>query len=131
MAFSTDLYYLMNNDASINAWCTGGIHYEHLPENFEITNTWIVYSFNKVSQQNCLNSNNSFTTYNIVIKIVAQDTLRLELINDYVVDYLNGKSYQGFQDIVFTGDDHTLDLDKNIYMNSLNFTATYIRNSYI
>ena len=131
MSFSTDLYYLMHNDASLNAWCNGGIHYEHLPENFEITNNWIVYSFNKVTQANCLNSPHSFTTYSIVIKIVATDTLQLELINDYTVHYLNGKSYGGFEDIVFTGDDHTLDLDKNLYMNSLSFTAQYIRTSYV
>lgn len=116
----------MNNDASLNAWCDGGIHYENLPENFELTKDWIVYSFNKINQGSCLNSAPMYIEYALIVKIVARDTVKLETVNDYVMEYLDGKEYLGIQDILFTGDSHTLDLDKNIYMNTLNFNALYV-----
>lgn len=126
MSFSRDIAYLMNNDASLNAWCDGGIHYENLPENFELTKDWIVYSFNKINQGSCLNSAPMYIEYALIVKIVARDTVKLETVNDYVMEYLDGKEYLGIQDILFTGDSHTLDLDKNIYMNTLNFNALYV-----
>lgn len=126
MSFATDLAYLMTNDSSLNSWCDGGIHYENLPENFEITKDWIVYSFNKTGQNSCLDSQASFTEYAVIVKIVGNDTVEVETVNDYLVEYLNGNSYNGIQDIIFTGDIHTLDLDKNIYMNTLNFNALYV-----
>ena len=126
MSFSVDLNYLMTNDPSINEWCDGGIQYENLPENFELTKDWIVYSFNKTNQGSCLNSSRAYTEYAIVIKIVSQDTFKLETMNDYLIEYLDGQTYNGIADILFTGDSHTLDLDKNIYMNTLNFNALYV-----
>lgn len=126
MSFATDLQDVMTNDSSINAYCEGGIHYENLPENFEITKDWIVYSFNKDAQQSCLGSTQPFTKYNIAIKIVATDTIELEKINDRLVTYLNGKTYSGIQDILFVGDQHSMDLDKSIYMNTLQFDAIYV-----
>lgn len=116
----------MTNDVSLSAWCDGGIHYENLPENFEITKDWIVYSFNKTSQNSCLDSTPSFFEYSLIVKIVARDTVKLETVNDYLIEYLDGNSYNGIQDILFTGDVHTLDLDKNIYMNTLNFNVLYV-----
>jgi hypothetical protein len=115
----------MSIDNSLNAYCTGGIYYENLPENFELGNNWIVYSFSKISQENCLGNTDTFTRYMIYLKIVTTDTLTLETINDYVVNYLNSSIYGNIQDIVFVGDNHTIDLDKNIYMNTLNFDCIY------
>ena len=99
MSFATDLNTIMHNDASLNALCHGGIHYENLPENWEINKDWIVYSFNKNSQESCIGSSEAFTRYTILLKIVANDTLTLETINDLTVNYLNGISYGNIQDI--------------------------------
>jgi len=126
MSFATDLNYIMHNDSSLNSYCTGGIHYENLPENFELVRDWIVYSFNKYLQENCLDQKEAFTRYSIQLKIVANDTIQLETINDHTVDYLNNTIYGGIQDLMFTGDNHTVDLEKNIYMNTLQFDAIYV-----
>ena len=126
MSFSTDIKHVMTNDPSLNAWCTGGIYFENLPENFELTKYWIVYSFNKVSQTNCLDSNAAFTQYVITLKIIGTDTIQVESINDKIVNYLNGIEYNGIKDILFVGDNHTLDLEKNIYMNTLTFNSLFV-----
>lgn len=125
MSFSTDIMYIMNNDASINSYVDGDILYENLPENFELTKNWIVYSFNKTNQFSCLGSNAAITEYNLIIKVVATDTLELETISDRLVAYLNGNEYNQIRDLVFVGDNHTLDLDKKVYMNTLNFNCLY------
>ncbi len=125
MAFSTDIYHLMTNDSSINSWIDGGIHYENLPENWDITQNWVVYSFNKTAQESCLGSNTAFMRYALLVKVIAHDTVTLETISDRTVSYLNGQSHNGIMDIRFLNDSHSLDLDKNIYMNTMNFEALY------
>ena len=126
MSFSTDLNYVMTNDSSLLSYCDGGILYENLPENFEITKDWIVYSFNKVSQKDCLFSKSAYTEYNIFVEIVSTDTYKVEVINDYIVKYLNNTTYNGIHDISFIGDSHASDLDRNLYINTLNFNALYL-----
>jgi hypothetical protein len=125
MSFSTDLNYLMTNDPSTSAYCTGGIHYENLPDNFQITKDWIVYSFNKSSEAFCMGSKGAYMEYTIYVKVVAGDTLNLETISDRLVDYLNGNEYGEIGDLLFQSDNHTSDLEKGIYMNTLTFTAFY------
>jgi hypothetical protein len=125
MSFSRDLKYLMNADSSTTAYATGGIHYENLPENFELSKNWIVYSFNKNSLTSCLSGSSLFTTYNIIVKVVTTDTITLENMSDRLVTYLHSSFYGGIQDIIFQNDNHSMDLDKNIYMNTLQFTSIY------
>jgi len=125
MSFSTDIKYIMDNDTSINTMIDGDILYENLPENFEITKNWIVYSFNKTNQISCLGSSAAITEYNLVVKVVGHDTLEVETISDRLVIYLNGNEYNQIRDIVFVGDNHSLDLEKKIYMNTLNFNCLY------
>ena len=125
MSFSTDLQYLMNNDASLNSYIDGGIHCENLPENFELVKNWIVYSFNKTGQQTCMSGGTAIMQYRLTVKIVATDTLELETMSDLLVQYLNGMTYGNIADILFVGDNHTLDLDKRIYMNTLDFDCLY------
>lgn len=126
MSYGSDLYTLINADSSLNSWCDGGIYYENLPDNFDLTKIWLAYSFNKAEQTNCLNGGSAFTTYNITIKIVSYDSDMLETISDYLVDYLNGSNQGNIMDVWFTGDNHTIDLEKGVYMNSLDFESFYV-----
>lgn len=126
MSFSTDLYYLMSTDTSLNSYCENGIHYKNLPENFELTKNWVVYSFNKISQLSCLESVILAINYNIFVDIISNSTEDLETISDYLVNYLNGKTYNKISYIIFIEDNHSLDLEKQLYKNSLIFEAIYI-----
>jgi hypothetical protein len=125
MSYARDLKYIMTNDGSLNSYCPSRIHFENLPDNFELIQSWIVYSFNKSLQQNCLDGK-AFTQYNIVVKIIATDTIVLETISDRAVEYLNRNYYGGIQDIVFTGDNHAMDLEKKVYTNTLQFDSWYV-----
>lgn len=125
MSFATDVNTLMQ-DASLVAYCDGGVYYENLPDNFDLTENWLAYSFRKTEQVNCLDSKNVYTQYTLTCKIVAFDTKTLEDISDYLVDYLNGKTQGDIADIWFTGDNHTIDLEKQIYMNSCDFDSFYV-----
>jgi hypothetical protein len=126
MSFGTDLNTIMNADTSINTWCDGGIFFENLPDNFDLAKTWLGYSFRKNSQTDCLNSRGLFTTYGISVKIISTDTHQLETISDYVASYLNGKKYGDIYDIWLVNDSHGMDLEKGIYMNSLEFQGNYV-----
>ena len=125
MPFSTDIKTIMTGDSSVNAWCTGGIHYENLPENWQLTKTWLVYSFNVNDEERCMSGSAYITNYNVVVKIVTTDTVLLERISDRLRDVLRGATSGNIRDMYFVTDDHTMDLEKRIYMNTLNFVALY------
>jgi len=126
MSYGRDLYNLMTSDTSLNVYFDGGIYFENLPDNFDLTKSWMVYSFRKSSQNNCLNAKNAYTTYQIEAKVVSPDTDTSETISDRLIEYLNGNYEGGIVDIWFTADTHTLDLEKGVYMNSLTFESFYV-----
>jgi hypothetical protein len=126
MSFATTLNTIMTSDTSLNAYCDGGIRYENLPTNFEIVKNWIVYSFNKDKADiGCL-SGSLYSKYLLAVKIVATDTLVLETIGDRLTEYLEGTASTDAIDFSFVSDNHTLDLDKKIYMNTLQFDVLYV-----
>ena len=125
MSFGTNLTTIMQNDASLSGYLTGGIYFENLPDSYDLSKNWLVYSFRKSSQNDCLSQKNVYQTYDITAKIVATDTVMLETISDYLVDYLNGKTEGNIQDTWFVSDNHTIDLEKSVYMNSIDFQSFY------
>jgi len=126
MSFATTLNGIMTADTSLNTYCDGGIRYENLPTNFEIVKNWIVYSFNKDTAQNCMSGSAVFSKYLLAVKIVSTDTLVLETIGDRITYYLENIASNDTIDFSFVNDNHTLDLDKKIYMNTLQFDVLYV-----
>lgn len=125
MAFSVEFQALLEADASINSFIDGGIYGENLEENFDLSKNWIVWSFNKTAQEKCMGGIIN-TNYNITLKIIVyKNTVLLEQINDYIVDKLSFYRGGNFLEVQFTGDSHTMDLDKKIYMNTLNFQLKF------
>ena len=125
MSFATTLNGIMTADTSLNTYCDGGIRYENLPTNFELIKNWIVYSFNKdKGDLGCL-SGTLYSKYLLAVKIVSTDTLVLETIGDRVTYYLENIASNDTIDFSFVSDNHTLDLDKKIYMNTLQFDVLY------
>lgn len=126
MSFATTLNGIMTADTSLNTYCDGGIRYENLPTNFELIKNWIVYSFNKdKSDIGCL-SGSLYSKYLLAVKVVSTDTLVLETIGDRVTYYLENIASNDTIDFSFISDNHTLDLDKKIYMNTLQFDVLYV-----
>lgn len=125
MSFSTNIKTLIESVPNINTLVTGGIYYEHLPDNFDKEKVFIVYSFNVASNEQCLTGTSLFLRYNVYVKVVTQDTYVLETISDTIRNYLNGNDYQGIIDVSFVSDDHTMNLEEQIYMNTLQFITIY------
>lgn len=121
MSLISDLNTVMNADSSLNTNMTGGIYYENLPDNFDLTKKWIVYTLTATSQVNCLNSKNAYQTYDLNCLIICPDTTDVETNSIILTDYLNDKSSGSINDIMFTSDERNFDLEKNIYMNNLTF----------
>lgn len=115
----------MMADTSLNSYCDGGIYFENLPENFDLSDTWIVYSFNKQGQISCIGKAAALVEYILTAKIISPSTVTLEVVSDYLVSYLNRRKYEGILNISFAGDNHSLDLEKKVYMNTLQFSVLY------
>lgn len=124
MAFGTDINTIITGDSSLNT-STEGIYYENLPANFDLTKDWIVYSFKRTEQQDCLESKNIFQKYNITVRIYSTNTLVRESLGNYTIDLLNGSSSGNIQDIWFTGSSPATYLEKNVYIDELSFESFY------
>jgi len=126
MSFGTDLYHIMNNDASINSEIDGGIYYENLPDNFDITKKWILYHFLKSEQIGCLTNKKVATYFDVNVVLITQSTADLVTITDLLVNYLNDEEYGSIIDVTFENDGHSFDKEKNIYVNVLEFKSLYV-----
>ena len=125
MSFATDMYTIMIGDSSINSE-VNGIYYENFPDNSDLTKNWIVYRFNRAEQVDCLSIKDAYTVYDLMATIICPgttDVATLNYISDLLVDYLNGNEGGEIVDINFTGDGHSFDQEKNVYMNTLNFNV--------
>jgi hypothetical protein len=124
--FGSDFYNLISNDASINALCSK-IYYEKLPDVFNLTDKWIVYTFRRIEQQDVLNNEKDiFSTYTIYIQVQDKTTDTLETLCNSIIDRLNGAHSGHIDDIWFINDNHQIDLDNNTYVNTLEFGAYYV-----
>ena len=103
MSFATDLYGLMTADSSLNSTINGGINYENLPDNFDLSKKWILYYFRRTDQIDCMSIKNAYAQFEISVMIIVQNTTDLENLSDYTITYLNGKNAGGIIDINFTG----------------------------
>jgi len=125
-SFGKDLREILISDPSLNELLDGGIFYEILPDNFDLTKKWIVYSFNVTEQQNLLNGKNAYSVYDIFIKIVSYSTTDNNDITNMLIETLNDKELNNIKDIKFINDNHSTDLEKGIFMNNLTFSSFYV-----
>lgn len=126
MSYGTDIKALFDADSSLNA-AVQDVNYEHLPDNFDLTKDWVVYSFRVSGQSDCIdNKKNVFQNYELVVRVISDSTFKRESLSDYIVDLLNGNSYGGIKDIFFTSSSPTMDQEKAIYANSLTFDSVYV-----
>lgn len=124
MSFLLDFKNIITSDSSLNS-SVEDICWEVLPENYDITKDWLVYSFRKASQADCMGQRTAYTTYQIMVRLLSPDTVKLNDLGDYIQNYLNDKEYGGIQNIWFSSDNHSADIDKGQYSITLEFSAIY------
>ena len=124
MSFQSDIYSIITTDPSLNA-AVEGIKFENLSENYDITKDWVVYSFKKASQVDCL-QDTAYSLYSIYIRIFSPDTIKLNALGDYIQNLIDDNSSGRIQDIEFISDEHNVDIDKKQYSIALEFSAIYV-----
>lgn len=124
--FGSEFYNLISKDASLNELCSK-IFYEKLPDSYNLTDKWIVYTFRKIAQEDGLNAVKDFySTYTIYIQVQDKMTDTLEILCNSITNLLNGASSGNISDIWFVNDNHQVDLDNNTYVNTMEFAAYYV-----
>ena len=128
MSFLSDFKTIIEADGSINAYVTGGIKFGHLPDDFDISKTWLVWDFKLNQQFDTMNFNNSYSAYGVSITVSANDSVVMNNLSDRVVDYLNGKSTSNFPDIHMVSDNKSIVLSKpySTYQDQLEFDTIYV-----
>lgn len=124
MSFTTDIKYIMTNDTSLNA-LTGGIYYEHLPEQADLENDYIVFTYNKTEQTNVFGKRDVISDYTLNVIVISTSPYRLSLLSNMIIDYLNNTKYGGIKEIYFMSENRTKDLDEGIYLNTIEFNSFY------
>ena len=133
MSFATDINTVLTADSSLNSYADGGIHYENLIDNWLAEtddDVWIVYSFNKSNQTDCLTSKNLFMTYDLAINVIQRNTnTQIDIITDRLLNYLNNYEAGSIIDIAFIRDQGGMVQQQGIYTNTLDFQCTYIESN--
>jgi hypothetical protein len=124
MSFGTDIYATMIGDTSINAQ-VNGIYFENLPENCDLTKTYIVYSFKKEIGISTFVDQDLLSNYILYVNVITTDNDSLLSLSEYIQDYLTSIVNISIRFIDFVADSHSLDLEKNIYENRLEFNVIY------
>lgn len=126
MSFAKEINQLIKTDTSIYTAVGGNIFFENIPDNFNLANPFLVYSFTKNEPIRLLSGIKILDNYTLTLKIVHKDTSKLEVATDAVIDFLDNKSHNNFSDIRFENDNRYIDLEKNLYQNELNFKIQYV-----
>ena len=127
MSWATDVYYIMTNDSSLNT-STGGVYFEHLPDDANSENDYIVYTYRKDNEINVLRQKNVMSEHTLYVIVISESPSRLASLSDYISEYLNNVDrYGGIKDIYFLTDNRTKELDEDIYQNTLEFRAIYVK----
>ena len=124
MSFQLDIHTIMTTDTSLNN-LVEDVCFEVLPENYDITKDWVVYSFKKNAEVDCLKGS-AYANYSVYIRILSPDTVKINMLGDYIQELVDDSSSGGIYDIEFVGDNHGVDLDKGQYSIVLEFLAIYI-----
>ena len=114
MSFGTEIYSKMISSSSINSQVEG-IYFEHLPENFDLTKTYIVFSFKKETGISTLQTQDLLKNYKLYVKTITPNNDTLLSLSDTLQTYLVGVVDSTIRYIEFIGDNHSLDLEKGIY----------------
>lgn len=128
MGFITDFKNIIEGDPSLNSLITGGIKFVHLPEDFDITKTWVAWDWRVLEQVNTLGCNNVYTVYSIPVTITATDSIVMNNMADRLRTYLNSVTTDNFINIYFVSENKitTLSRSSNAYQNTLEFNAIYV-----
>ena len=124
MSFGTEIYTKMIGSSSINSQVKG-VYFEHLPENFDLTKNYIVYSFKKETGISTLSTADLLKNYKLYVKTITPNNNTLLSLSDTLQTYLIGVVDSSIRFVDFVSDNHSLDLEKGIYENTLEFNVLY------
>lgn len=117
----------ISGDSSINALVTGGIRYEHLPEDFNSSLDWIVFGYTGNEETRTLDGAGIITNYGLQVQIISQTMTNVLTLGDMVKTYLTGyDDGANIRDIAFVDDDVAFDLEKKVYYVTSNYDVLFI-----
>jgi len=130
MSFATEIYDVMTADTSLNSLVDGGIHYDNLIDNWlgdTSDEEWVVYSFRKSDQANCVRSKNVYMTYALTVIVIQRNTnTQIDTITDRLISYLNNHESGHIVDIGFKNDQGGFNQQQSIYTNTLEFECIFL-----
>ena len=124
MSWATDILSVMKGDASINA-ATAGIYYEHLPDDADITNDYIVFTYNTDEIIDTLGEKDTLRIYELNVIVISQSPNTREYLTELLISYLENKAEGGISEISFLSDIRMKELDENIYINTMDYQCFY------
>jgi hypothetical protein len=129
MAFASDIYNALTADPSLLSM-TAGIFYQNLPQNFDLTQTYIIYNFNELKEYDVLNQRRVMEEYKLIVDTISPDTQLLmnvrEEIDKYLIGY-NVNTSTNITNVIFSGEQYSKDLERGIYGITLDYNVFYQR----
>jgi hypothetical protein len=91
MSFREDLVTAITADSSVNLWATGGMKYNNLPTNFDITKNWLVFGFTEDGGIDTFANKNIVENYTLDIQLVSSNKDSINdiytILNTHLINY--------------------------------------------
>lgn len=117
----------LTGDSSINELVTGGIRYEHLPEDFNSSLDWIVFGYTGNEETRTIDGNGVITNYGLQVQVISQTMTNVltlgEMVKNYLTSYDDGSK---IRDVAFVDDDVAFDLERKVYYQTSNYDVLFI-----
>jgi len=124
MSFASDIYTLMTSDSTLNA-AVDGIYYQIVPDNPDLDEVNIVYTFSLIDSIDILEKNNEIDIYSLSVSIVAQDTAELDTITGHVRTLLDNYDSTSFRDIKLETTEQEIEGEREQFVKTLNYKIMY------
>jgi len=124
MSFASDIYTLMTSDSTLNA-AVDGIYYQIVPDNPDLDEVNIVYTFSLTDSIDILEKNNEIDIYSLSVSIVAQDTAELDTVSGHVRTLLDNYDSTAFRDIKLETTEQELEGEREQFVKTLNYKIMY------
>jgi len=125
MSFYSDIYTIMNADASINEIVDGIYAKRTLKEVNEGIETLIVFDYSKEESISSSDDSDYLSIYKIYVYVSSLDSQKVFDISEMIQEYLENYEDNNFLSFQFIGDNQSFDKEINIYYNDIEFIAMY------
>lgn len=127
MGFLSDITTLITSDTSTNSFATGGIKFEHLPVNWDLTKNWLVFSYVEAESIDTLDANHIGSSFVLEVELISPTLSEIQSLTPTLNSYLLNYRDDNIKDISISEiAENYVDTERGIFSKTLRYDVLYL-----